>query len=615
MLFYSTLASALVLAHLVQAQKANTFEIVGESGVSPQQIFVDEDTVYIVDKVENNPVTVTSPSGVVHPAWAGAYDVNTNQFRPMHVVSNSFCAGGTVLGNGTWTNIGGNAAVTTNGFGVGPDDANPYGSIDGGKAVRTFTPCGGESCGWTDDVGAMPLSRWYPSVETLPTGDAFIIGGGLQNVPTYEYWPSKGEPVTMRFLEETMPANLYPLTWLMSDGRLFVQAGWQTTMLDYENNVEERLPNITHAQRPYPAGAGSAMLPMTPNNDYLQTVVFAGGMTPERDDWNQNEWAIAETPASTSLVFITPLADSPAWTDLDDLPEPRSMGNLIILPDKRLLLLNGAGKGSEGYGWTESWAVNQSYAQDPVLRPAYLNVSAPAGQMWDTNVAASTIPRMYHSVASLLRDGSVWVGGSNPNADLISDENNATYVFKTELRVERFYPSYWDLPRPEPSGLPSTVSYGGAPFDISLPISSLTDAGLEHDVSVMLMRTGFSTHVMNMGMRALELEHSYTANDDGSATIHVSQLPPNPALFAPGPAFLFVVVKGVPSMGHTVMVGNGQLGTQPTAERSVLPTSKGPSVAVRVGSPGDSQRGSASAAGRAGWTVVALAACSFFLAW
>lgn len=44
-------------------------------------------------------------------------------------------------------------------------------------------------------------------------------------------------------------ANLYPLTWLMSDGRLFVQAGWQTTMLDYENNVEERLPNITHAQR------------------------------------------------------------------------------------------------------------------------------------------------------------------------------------------------------------------------------------------------------------------------------------------------------------------------------------------------------------------------------
>jgi len=27
------------------------------------------------------------------------------------------------------------------------------------------------------------------------------------------------------------------------------------------------------------------------------------------------------------------------------------MGNLILLPDKRVLMLNGAGKGSEGYGW------------------------------------------------------------------------------------------------------------------------------------------------------------------------------------------------------------------------------------------------------------------------
>lgn len=26
------------------------------------------------------------------------------------------------------------------------------------------------------------------------------------------------------------------------------------------------------------------MLPMTPDNDYVQTLVFAGGMTPERDD-------------------------------------------------------------------------------------------------------------------------------------------------------------------------------------------------------------------------------------------------------------------------------------------------------------------------------------------
>jgi len=42
----------------------------------------------------------------------------------------------------------------------------------------------------------------------------------------------------------------------------------------------------SHAQRPYPAGAGSIMLPMLPP-DYAQTIVFSGGVNPEREDWNQ----------------------------------------------------------------------------------------------------------------------------------------------------------------------------------------------------------------------------------------------------------------------------------------------------------------------------------------
>ncbi|BGP52027.1 hypothetical protein JCM10450v2_007998 [Rhodotorula kratochvilovae] len=622
MLLLHTLTGALLALPLAAGQMANTWEVVGTSGVSPQQVFAVGDFVYIVDKVENNPSTVTSPSGVSHPAWAGRYNVNTNEFTPMDVISNAFCAGGIVLGNGSWVNVGGNARVTTLGVGIPEGGENPYGSVDGGKAVRMLTPgCGDASCEWTDDVGAMPLSRWYPTVETLPTGDAIIIGGelygsfvntpeGLQNVPTAEYWPTRGEPFTITFLEETMPVNLYPLTWLMSDGRIFLQAGWHTTLLDYENNLEERLPNITHAQRPYPAGAGTAMLPMLPSDNYTQTLVFAGGMTPERDDWNQNIWHMVDTPASNSLVAITPLAQNPTWTDLDDLPEGRSMGNLILLPDKRVLLLNGAAKGTEGYGW-DAWAqpYGQSYAQDPVLRPAYLNTSAPAGSMWDTDVPASTIPRMYHSVATLLNDGSVWVGGSNPNVDVITEANNASYPYKTEFRVERFYPSYYDSPRPAPSNLPSTITYGGAPFDVSLPASSITGVDLDRGISVLLMRYGFSTHVMNMGARALELPHSYASAADGSATLHVSQLPPNPALFVPGPAVLFVVVNGVPSIGHDLMVGSGQLGVQPAQEAVALPESSGPTVVSRVGTDGDGGEGASSGAGgRAGAWVEALAA-------
>jgi len=50
-------------------------------------------------------------------------------------------------------------------------------------------------------------------------------------------------------------------------------------------------------------------------------------------------------------------------------------------------------------------------------------------------------------------------------------------------------------------------------------------------------------------------------NSDNSITIHISQVPPNSALFAPGPALLYIVVNDVPSIGTQVMIGNG-IGTQ-----------------------------------------------------
>ncbi|GAA5830418.1 hypothetical protein JCM3766R1_002709 [Sporobolomyces carnicolor] len=566
-------------ATLVKGQKAGTFEIVGESGVSAQQLFQHNRKVYIVDKTENNAARVNG-----HTAWAVSYDLETNTFRPQDIVSNSFCAGGNVLGNGSWINVGGNAAVTALGVGVGPESPNPYGNIDGGKAIRLLTPCDDDTCEWIDDVNAMPLSRWYPTVETLPDGSVIIIGGELygsfvntpqggQNVPSIEFWPRRSldeSPRNLTFLEETMPVNLYPLTWLLSDGRLFMQAGWMTTLYDYTDDIEARLPNITHAQRPYPAGAGSIMLPMVPP-EYSQTLVFAGGVAPEREDWNQNEWDIIDTPASASVVAITPLDVDPTWQDLDDLPEGRTMGNLIQLPDQRVLLLNGAAQGSEGYGW-DSFALNQSYARGPRLACRYFDPRAPKGSQWDLDCGASTIPRMYHSTATLLYDGSVFVAGSNPNVDVIDDQNNASYIFHTEYRVERFYPSYYDSPRPRPTGLPRSISYGGDYFDITLPSSDLVDVDLASDVAIVLIRTGFSTHVMNMGARMLSLEHSSTRSQN-ETTIHCSQLPPNPSLLVPGPALLFVVVKGVPSFGEQVMIGSGELGPQPLFEASVLPPS------------------------------------------
>lgn len=101
------------------------------------------------------------------------------------------------------------------------------------------------------------------------------------------------------------------------------------------------------------------MLPLSSANNWQPTVLFCGGMKPERYDWNQNEWQIINTPTSSSCVTIDPVDPNPTWSDTDDLPENRGMGNLILLPNGKVLVLNGVGMGSAGYGW-DSWALNQS---------------------------------------------------------------------------------------------------------------------------------------------------------------------------------------------------------------------------------------------------------------
>ncbi|GAA5944057.1 hypothetical protein JCM10213_008985 [Rhodosporidiobolus nylandii] len=578
------LAVAAALPLLAAAGKANTFAIVGETGASAQQAFLGApDMVYIIDKTENNTARVNG-----HAAWATAYNLTTNTYTALDIETNTFCAGGNVLGSGQWMNMGGNGGVTTGGVaewqaGVA-NGGGAYKDSDGGRAARWITPWtpkkgANGSATWSEDEDEMP----YPTLETLADGTILVIGGEMyggfvnsvsqmQNVPTYEYYPSRGKPVNSTFLADTQPANLYPLTWLLPNGLIFVQADWQTTNIDLETGVETRLPNVTHAQRTYPASGGTTMMPLKASDNYTATILMCGGMDPVRDDWNQTLWTIPETPTSKSCVSIQPEAASPEWVDEDDLPEGRGMGNLILLPDQRIFLSNGVAKGSAGYGWEYPNIANQSYAQDPVLRPAYYNASAPAGSRWDSNLPESTIGRLYHSASLLLPDGSVFIAGSNPNADVITEENNSTYLYKTEYRAEIFYPDYYDAPRPEPSGIPSYISYGGDSFDIELPQSSLNGTSLDN-VNVVIIRTGFSTHAMQMGQRLVKLETSYTGNKDGSATIHTAQLPPNPNLLAPGPAMLFVVVDGVPSVGEFVMVGSGKVGTQPTSKASVLPSS------------------------------------------
>jgi len=350
-------------------------------------------------------------------------------------------------------------------------------------------------------------------------------------------------------------------------------------------NVETPLPDMPkHIARVYPASGAVAMLPLTPDNNYTPTVLFCGGTDIPDDQWGSyagplvDPWLI---PASKDCQRLTPEptdGSTVAYEQDDDMLDRRTMGQFILLPDGTALVINGGLNGTAAYalGTVNTplgfMPAGPSLATGPVLTPAIYNPKAPKGSRWsNAGLSASQIPRLYHSTAILLPDASVLLAGSNPHPDV-----NLTAPYPTTYRADIFYPPYFSASvRPAPTGMPTTLSYGGDPFNITIPKSSYT--GLANDAAgnttVVIQRGGFTTHAMNMGQRLMQLNNTYTVNKDGTITLHVAQLPPNPNLFQPGPALIFVNIQGIPSNGSYLIVGNGIVGTQPTGAVSVLPAS------------------------------------------
>jgi hypothetical protein len=196
--------------------------------------------------------------------------------------------------------------------------------------------------------------------------------------------------------------------------------------------------------RVYPASGANAMLPLTPRNGYNPTLLFCGGQVIDDYGWgdygypNVDTWTVA---ASRDCHRITPEptdGSSPNYVQDDNLPVGRTMGQFVGLPDGTLLLLNGAQYGTAGYANQTGTTLTlgqmpygPSLAAGPVLQPVIYNPNAPAGSRFSSaGLGNSTVPRLYHSTALLLPDGSVMVAGSNPNADV-----NTTTTYTRQLTL------------------------------------------------------------------------------------------------------------------------------------------------------------------------------------
>lgn len=107
----------------------------------------------------------------------------------------------------------------------------------------------------------------------------------------------------MNVLLNSLPANLFSLTWLLPSGNLFIQTNWATEIFDYKNNVEYSLDDIPNAVRTYPASGATAMLPLTPANNWTATILFCGGTDLKADQWTTT-WNIAGYAADDTCVKV-----------------------------------------------------------------------------------------------------------------------------------------------------------------------------------------------------------------------------------------------------------------------------------------------------------------------
>jgi hypothetical protein len=303
----------------------------------------------------------------------------------------------------------------------------------------------------------MASPRWYNTVLRIQDGSAIIIGGSKKggwinnatvNNPTIEYYPpksihgSKGLPIHLPFLVDTLNSNLFPIAFLLQDGRIFVAANQDAMIYNWKTNTEQRLPPIPNGVRvTYPMAGTGLLLPLSPHNGYTAEILLCGGSIV--DDHKAGYEISSQDPASAQCSRIV-LSDSgiAAGWEVEQMPQARTMPDAVLLPTGEVLIINGAGSGISGYGNVMD-QVGTSNAANPVLTPVLYNPVAPPGQRFlSAGMPTSQIPRLYHSVATLTPNGDVMVAGSNPNLDRSEVE------YGTEYRVEWFKPPYMMMDRP-----------------------------------------------------------------------------------------------------------------------------------------------------------------------
>jgi hypothetical protein len=291
----------------------------------------------------------------------------------------------------------------------------------------------------------MNAGRWYPTVTTLPNGDALVISGQIDTTFGINPLPQVYQAATNTWRDLTnaqIDLPMYPMMFVAPNGKLImVGPSDYTRWLDPVGTGAWGWVGLRQFGF---RDAGSAAM-------YAdgKILVMGGGDPPG---------AVAE--------MIDLNVPAPAWRGVASMSAARRHHNATLLPDGTVLVTGG----TSGSGFN-----NQT---SPVFAAASWN---PATETW-TTLASATVPRFYHSSAVLLPDGRVITGGGDghPEAEVFSPP----YLFKGA--------------RPVMSAVPASMGYGQ-----QVTVQSPDAASIQ---KVTLIRLASVTHGVDQNQRMTTLQ-------------------------------------------------------------------------------------------------------------
>jgi len=374
------------------------------------------------------------PSGY-HPdgshAIAGSFDLVTREWTHLSTPTGLFCAGHTVMSNGSIVIMGGHVANA--------------GFPDGRWSIRTFT--NGDP--GLNLVRNMTYPRWYATVTLLPDSRILAMGGtqgvgaGTPVNPYYEIWDPEEPEFTQSLLVNPsflniIRQNYYPFNYVLPSGDMFNycgRAGWimnpnkGTYLVPIPGRPTSRVNPSAIYTTQYPYTGTSVMLPLLPENDYMVEVLIMGGQEVKAN----NNLTINACSESIRIAIGMPNATGQSynvgfWVQ-ESMGSPRVMPDSVLLPNGVVILLNGAMQGLAG----DAASGGGSKAFYPNFYAEMYEPYAPVNQRWST-LSKSEIPRLYHSTTALTTNGTILVTGCDRCGKVVTDMNFSASPAKADYR-------------------------------------------------------------------------------------------------------------------------------------------------------------------------------------